>query len=286
MHLLLCGVRGSTPAPGPEFVRYGGNTSCIAISKEGERPSLILDAGTGLQKLTKSLGGKPFQGTILLGHLHWDHTHGIPFFGAGDRPDARANLLMPAQPNGGDAGEVMDRVMSPPHFPISTEELRGEWWLGSLDPGKHKIEGFDVLALEIPHKGGRTFGFRISDGRSTIAYLSDHSPINFGPGPDGFGEYHEAARALAEGVDLLIHDGQYTGEEFADRSSFGHSTVEYAIGLAQASMAKGLLLFHHDPSRTDEQIDEILTQHQARCPWLDAAAEGASVDLPALAGKR
>lgn len=284
MHLLLCGVRGSTPAPGPDFVRYGGNTSCVAISKGGERASLILDAGTGLQKLTKSLGDRAFQGTILLGHLHWDHTHGIPFFGAGDRPDARVNLLMPAQ--GEEPGELMDRIMAPPHFPITTEELRGEWWVGSLEPGKHDIEGFEVLALEIPHKGGRTFGFRISDGRSTIAYLSDHSPINFGPGPDGFGEYHEAARTLAEDVDLLIHDAQYTGDEFADRSTFGHSTVEYAIGLAEAAMAKGLLLFHHDPSRTDDQIDAILMQHQARCPWLDAAGEGSAIELPARARRR
>ncbi|MGH9199015.1 MAG: MBL fold metallo-hydrolase, partial [Acidimicrobiia bacterium] len=259
------------------------NTSCVAVSKGGERPTLVLDAGTGLQKLTKALAGKPFQGSILLGHLHWDHTHGIPFFGAGDRPDARANLLMPAQ---GDAGELMDRVMSPPHFPITTEELRGEWWVGSLEPGKHEIEGFEVLALEIPHKGGRTFGFRISDGRSTIAYLSDHSPINFGPGPDSVGEYHDAARTLAEGVDLLIHDAQYTNVEFPDRATFGHSTVEYAIGLAEASMAKGLLLFHHDPSRTDDQLDEILSQHQASCPWLDAAIEGTSIELPARALSR
>jgi ribonuclease BN (tRNA processing enzyme) len=276
LQVILCGVRGSTPAPGPEYVRHGGNTSCVALAKEGKRPKLVLDAGTGLQNLTTVLAGQPFRGTILLGHLHWDHTHGIPFFSAGDRPDARVRLLIPAQ--GVSPEDLMARVMSPPHFPITFNELRGDWRLGELEAGRHVIEEFDVTAVEIPHKGGRTFGFRISDGASSLAYLSDHHPIQLGPGPEGHGEYHEAAYALCEGVDLMIHDAQYTVEEFPSRASFGHSTIDYAVGLAQVCKAKRLLLFHHDPRRTDAELDEILGElDDGLC--VEAAREGQTYEL-------
>ena len=184
MRVLVCGVRGSTPAPGPEFVRYGGNTSCVAVLADSdELPRLVLDAGTGLQRLSRSLDGHPFRGSILLGHLHWDHTHGLPFFPSGDRPDSRVRVFVPSQ---GDPEEVLARAISPPHFPIRPSQLRGEWTFESLEPGTREVEGFSVTALEIPHKGGRTFGYRVSDGRATVAYLSDHSPIAYGPGPEGF----------------------------------------------------------------------------------------------------
>src|SRR6266700_6368869 len=101
MRVHLCGVRGSTPAPGQAYLRYGGNTSCVAIVHDGApAPALILDAGTGLRGVTPLLAGQPFAGTILLTHLHWDHVHGLPFFTAGDRDDARVSLLLPAQPDG------------------------------------------------------------------------------------------------------------------------------------------------------------------------------------------
>lgn len=282
MRLFIYGVRGSTPAPGPEFVRYGGNTSCVAVARDGEAPALVLDAGTGIQRLTGLLAGRPFRGTILLGHLHWDHTHGLPFFAAGDRPDARVRVVMPAQ---GDPEELLARAMSPPHFPVRATELRGDWRVLDLGPGKHTVEGFSVLALDIPHPGGRMFGYRVSDGASSIAYLSDHHPIAYGPGPDGHGEYHEAAYTLVEGVDLLIHDAQHTIEEFADRSAFGHSTFAYAVGLAGVAGAKRLMLFHHDPLRTDDQLDGILAAIARRGFPVEAAAEGVAIDVRGTASR-
>ncbi|HZQ86007.1 MAG TPA: hypothetical protein VFA83_14260, partial [Acidimicrobiales bacterium] len=96
MRLLVCGVRGSTPAPGAEFVRYGGNTSCVAVAADNDAPRLVLDAGTGLQRLSRVLAGQPFRGSVLIGHLHWDHTHGIPFFPAGDNPGSKVDVYMPA----------------------------------------------------------------------------------------------------------------------------------------------------------------------------------------------
>lgn len=277
MRLLICGTRGSTPAPGSAFVRYGGQTSCVAVAHGDEDPSLILDAGTGLRNLTTMMDGRAFQGTMLIGHLHWDHTHGIPFFRSGDRPESRVRLMIPEQ---GDASAVMARAVSPPHFPVTIEQLNGSWTIESLQPGTHQLEGFEVLALDIPHKASRTFGFRVSDGTSSIAYLSDHAPANDGDGPDGFGLYHDAAMALCEGVDLIIHDAQYTAEEFPVRKDFGHSAVDYAVALGKKAGAKGVLLYHHDPDRTDEQVDRILAQTRNGSIRVDAAAEGDVIVLP------
>jgi ribonuclease BN (tRNA processing enzyme) len=250
----------------------------VALSHDGEPPSLVLDAGTGLQRLARELAGRPFRGTILLGHLHWDHTHGIPFFPAGDNPEGRVRLGMPAQ---GDPVTVLERFMSPPSFPITPTQLRGEWEFVALEEGEHEFEGFQLLAREIPHKGGRTFGYRITDPATggTVAYLSDHCPAQLGDGPEGFGPYHEAALALASGADLLVHDAQYTVEEFPSKKTFGHSVVEYAVGLGREAGARTVALFHHDPPRTDDQVDAILAGFAGAGIEVIAASEGLSLQL-------
>jgi phosphoribosyl 1,2-cyclic phosphodiesterase len=251
---LICGARGSTPAPGPDFVRYGGHTSCIAVSHDGQPPTLVLDAGTGLRRLDRELAGAPFRGTILLGHLHWDHTQGLPFFRSAEHPESRVTVAIPAQ---GNPVEILGRAIGPPHFPLRPDELRGDWRFVSLEAGTHEIEGFTVTAVDIPHPGGRTFGYRIADDSGALAYLSDHSPTSLGPGPTGLGAYHEAAVKLATGADLLIHDAQHLVAEFPEKAFLGHSTVEYAIGLAVTCGVPRLLLFHHDPDRTDDELDEL-----------------------------
>jgi phosphoribosyl 1,2-cyclic phosphodiesterase len=278
LRLWVLGVRGSTPAPGPEFVRYGGNTSCIGIGHAGGPPTLLLDAGTGIRRLTKLLDGAPFRGALLLGHLHWDHTQGLPFSPALDAPGAAVDLHLPAQ---GDPVAVLSRAMSPPHFPILPTDLRGDWTFTSLEAGEHVIAGFDVLALDIPHKGGRTFGYRITSPTSgaSVAYLSDHWPISVGPGPDGLGEYHPTVLELCAGVDLILHDSQYTAEELPSRKDFGHSAVEYTVGLGERCGAD-VLLFHHDPSRTDDALDALVAPYANHVPDGGAAAEGQVIDLP------
>jgi phosphoribosyl 1,2-cyclic phosphodiesterase len=276
MQLNIFGARGSTPSPGPNFVRYGGNTSCVALSHGDEAPHLVLDAGTGLPNVTQLLRGEPFRGTILLGHLHWDHTHGLPFFAAGDAPGGQAALVMPSQ---GDPEDLIERILSPPHFPVTIHQLDGDWSVRNVDAGEHELEGFSILALDIPHKGGRMLGYRITDGSSTIAYVSDHSPVAFGRGPEGLGEYHDAICALSDGVDLLIHDAQHTAEEFEQRASFGHAAVEYAAGLAQVSGARRLLLFHHDPLRSDEALDAIAEKAAGYEVASEVAVEGSTISI-------
>jgi phosphoribosyl 1,2-cyclic phosphodiesterase len=253
----------------------------VALAHDGASPTLVLDGGTGLRRLSDHLEGRPFRGTIALGHLHWDHTHGLPFFASGNHPESDVTVVLPLQDGDRPLGaeQMLERMMSPPHFPITPSQLGGRWRFEGIEPGRHRFEGFDVLTLEIPHKGGRTFGFRVSDGTSSLAYLSDHSPLGFGPGPDGLGEYHPAATALVAGVDVVIHDAQHTADQFPGVAYLGHAAVEYAVGLAEAAEAKRLVLFHHDPGRTDDQIDAIVAGHQGRRVEVIAAHEGLILDL-------
>lgn len=271
MRVACCGVRGSTPAPGIEFAQVGGNTSCLAVGEDGgAHPRLLLDAGTGIRRVSSLLGGDPFAGTIMLTHLHWDHVQGLPFFAAADRPDATVRLLVPE--SGGSALELLARALSPPHFPIGPDGLRGAWSFESIDEGRHVIEGFDVLARAIPHKGGVTFGYRISDGSSTFAYLPDHRPAAAGT-PE-----RAAAVELADGVDVLVHDAQFTAGEAVVADAYGHATIDQAVSLAAESLAKRLVLFHHSPARTDGQVDEMAAAVQASMP-VHVAREGELLPL-------
>jgi ribonuclease BN (tRNA processing enzyme) len=253
------------------------------MAHDGDQaPVLILDAGTGLRAVTGLLGGKAFDGTILLTHLHWDHTHGLPFFRGGDREDAQVTLLLPEQEDGADAGEVLSRGMSPPHFPITPSGLRGAWTFGSIRPGTIKAEGFLIEAREVPHKGGRTFGYRVSDGRSVLTYIPDHCPTALGPGPEGWGEYHPAARALAVGADLLIHDAFMEPREVAAEAAFGHAAADYAVELGRRAGARRVMLAHHKPDRTDQALDELglrLASQTGQEPEVIVAAEGTTYQL-------
>jgi hypothetical protein len=169
--------------------------------------------------------------------------------------------------------------MSPPHFPIGPHGLRGDWSFGTIEPGLIKAEGFTVEALEIPHKGGRTFGYRVSDGHASLAYLPDHCPTALGPGPDGWGEYHQAALDLAAGADLLIHDAFLLAEELAAQARFGHAAAEYAAELGRRAGARHVMLAHHRPDRTDDQLDQMSERFAARAPRVTVATEGWTLDL-------
>ncbi|TAM85719.1 MAG: MBL fold metallo-hydrolase [Jatrophihabitans sp.] len=273
MKLLLLGVRGSTPTPGPEFVRYGGHTSCVAVIPDGAQdPTLVLDAGTGLRMLSTRLSTPAYRGAIVLSHLHWDHVQGIPFFGAGDRHASVVDVYVPAQ-RGESGRELVTRMMSPPLFPIEPGGLNGDWTFHTLDAGSYEIGGFTVRTADLAHKGGRTFGYRIEDAASSIAYLPDHGPVQ-GCSP--------AARDLVAGVDVMLHDAQFLESERAIADEYGHATVDDAIRLADEAGARRLVLFHHSPVRTDAQLDELARSIDAPLP-VSVAREGQLIDVTGYA---
>src|SRR5450631_3224178 len=220
------GTRGSCPCSGDRYRRYGGNTSCLVVNVEGDEP-LIVDLGTGLRALGDVLHkevralGTPLHATALLTHLHFDHILGIPFFSPLHDPGARLTVYGPAQPKSS-LKDALHAAVQPPVFPIHMEQFRGV-----------------------------TLGFRIeAEGRS-VAYMSDHqAPLDRRAIP-------EAVLELCQGVDLLIHDGQYTDDEFSAKADWGHSTAAYAVHVAAESGVKRLLLSHHDPSHTDRELDRI-----------------------------
>jgi hypothetical protein len=169
-------------------------------------------------------------------------------------------VLLPDQGDGRDATSLLTGVMTPPYFPIQPTDLRGTWAFATIAPGPLEIEGFQLLAREIPHKGGRTFGYRISDGHSTLTYMPDHSPTTLGPGEDGYGEYHPAALELAKDTD-------------------GHSVADYPVGLGARAGARSVALFHHRQNRTDEALDGLAQRLERDSLRVIVASEGTVLEL-------
>ena len=271
MRLDFLGVRGSTPAPGPDFVRYGGHTSCVSVTVGGaSHPTIVLDAGTGLRSLTGRLEGDAFAGTILISHLHWDHMQGIPFFIAGDRPDAQVRVVVPAQSDM-TGGQLVSLMLSPPSFPITPAGLKGRWTFDAVDAGHVDVDGAQVVAFDVEHKGGRTFGYSVAADGARVVYVPDHQLTA------GLGGY---AAEVIRGADVLIHDAQFLVAERPMADDYAHSTVEDAISLAEMSDVGHLVLFHHGPARTDEALDRIDAEFGRRQALrITVAREGESLTL-------
>ena len=270
---MLLGVRGSTPAPGSDYVRYGGHTSCVAVIPTGAvAPTLLMDAGTGIRRLPELLGSEPFHGSILLSHLHWDHVEGLPFCRAVDRDDARVDLHVPEQ-DGVSARDLLARTMSPPSFPIEPEGLFGSWRFLPVPDRTASIEEFEVTAADISHKGGRAVGYRVEESGRSFAYLPDHAPSH---------GMTDAGRELIEGVDVLLHDAQFIEPERKLAEDYGHATVEETVALAGKAGVGLLVLFHHSPVRTDSQLDRILDVVDPPLPVL-VAKEGMRIPVGPLA---
>ncbi|MCY7364601.1 MAG: MBL fold metallo-hydrolase [Frankiaceae bacterium] len=272
MRLDLLGVRGSSAAPGPDFVRYGGHTSCVAVTADDAlAPTLVLDAGTGLRTLTQQLAGRPFEGSVLLSHLHWDHAQGLPFFAAGDRDDARVDLYIPAQ-DGLSGRDLLAQTLSPPAFPITPEGLRGAWTFHALPDGSREIEGFVVRAVDATHKGGRTFAYRVERDGACVVYLPDHAPA---------AGVSAELLDLMHGADVLLHDAQFLEGERPVAVDYGHATVQDAVSLAVECDVATLVLFHHSPARTDDALDDIARWAPGLAPGLHiiVAREGDRIDV-------
>lgn len=277
MRVACLGARGSTPSPGDEFLGVGGHTCCLALAPEGGPYELVLDAGTGARELARLLGGAPFRGTVILTHLHWDHVMGLPFSRALVDPDARVRLCVPAS---GDPATLLERMISPPFFPVTIDDLPGEWRVEPLEEGSMEVGGFTLTAREIPHGGGRTFGLRVDDGTASIAYMPDHDPRIEGPGAEGLGVASEAALDLARDVDLLVHDSHWSASEIEGRPTAGHASAEFALALGRSAGARRLWLFHHHPDRTDDGVQALASALDPDGIEVTVARSGLEVAIP------
>ena len=244
-------MRGSTPCHGDDVARYGGNTSCVSLDVPGADP-IVFDLGTGLRYFG---AGQPqdgsFRGTCLLTHLHWDHTQGLPFFTPMLRPGAQFDVFAPVQEDGRTVAQVFAATIHPPLFPISIDQFPGTFRFHDVADHEWRIGPVRVMSRLVPHVGN-TLGYRVEWNGVSVAYLSDHQQPY-----DGSMRASDGALDLARGADLLIHDSQYTPEEFAVKSTWGHCTVDYAVWFAREAGVKRLALFHHDPTRHDDAIDAL-----------------------------
>jgi phosphoribosyl 1,2-cyclic phosphodiesterase len=274
----LWGTRGSIATPGPETMRYGGNTSCVEVrSRAGT--VVVLDAGTGILPLGRAM--EPVERLdILLTHLHMDHIQGLGFFEPLFRPELDVHVWGPESATLDLRGRL-ERYLSPPLFPVHLSDFRCRLSLHDVV----RLEGFQIGDLDISMARvlhpGPTVGYRIADGSSSLAYIPDHEPAL------GAGRIPEDARwisgiELAKGVDLLIHDAQYTEAEYAEHVGWGHSALGHVLQFAAAAKVKELVAFHHDPGRTDRMLDEIGASISARSdlPFrFSIAREGATYQL-------
>jgi phosphoribosyl 1,2-cyclic phosphodiesterase len=280
INLTFHGVRGSTPCAGEQYRRYGGNTSCVSLEVDGHDP-IIFDMGTGLRPCGQALAAeRPFHGTVLLSHLHWDHIQGLPFFGPISQPDAVLDVYGPAQ-EAGPLDAVFAGVMCQPYFPITPDELHGTVRFHGTGTEDFAVNGAKVRSRWIRHTSP-TIGFRVDVEGASVAYISDHGP-GCSDDPDNF--IPADVLELADGSDLLIHDAQHTCEEFENKRHFGHSTVDYAVHVAREAGVRRLALFHHCPSHSDDGVDlmhlyaTVLAEHTAADVEVLAAREGLVVEL-------
>ena len=273
----LWGVRGSLGAAGQATARYGGNTSCIEV-----RPAIdhlvVLDAGSGLRPLGMTVTPEVRRIDVLLTHLHMDHIQGLGFFAPFFTRDAEVAIWGPPSITAS-LHQRLTRYLSPPLFPVELRDFAARPTLH--DAPTHEpvqLGNVEVSAALIVHPGP-TVGYRLTTSEGTLAYLPDHEPAlgargSLGPPPwlSGGGLAHDA--------DLLIHDAQYTEQEYADRIGWGHSTLDVAVSFAQLTGARRLVTFHHDPGHDDEMLDAATRRLRAAAGLIvEPGREGATFEV-------
>jgi phosphoribosyl 1,2-cyclic phosphodiesterase len=252
VRLTIWGSRGSLASAGPETIRYGGNTACVQVDG-ADGSVLVLDAGTGMRRAGAALAGDGRPIHVLLTHLHMDHIQGLGFFRPLFEPDREVHIWGPPSTTQ-DLRARLTKYLSPPLFPVRIRDVRSHLELHDVLVEPWTIGAFTIAAAGIVHPGP-TVGYRIETGDSRMAYLPDHEPALGGmnSGPAWTSGYD-----VAHGVDVLLHDGQYTDEEYRGRVGWGHSSISDAVRLADLAEARDLVLIHHDPDHSDAQIDDLI----------------------------
>ena len=278
MRVDLYGVRGSIAAPGPATARYGGNTSCVRVTgPDGE--VLVLDAGTGIRALGLALPRGLRRVDVLLTHLHMDHIVGLGFFGPLFDPAMDVHIWGPASATLSLEARLR-RYLAPPLFPVLLRDVPCRLELHHAIRGRVRIGPFEVRGARVCHPGP-TLGYRIETADASLAYIPDHEPAlgarRFPVDPDWISGFD-----VARGVDLLLHDAQYTREEYVSRIGWGHSTIHDTLAFARMTGVRHVVPFHHDPGRDDHALEAALASALADIdPGCEVtpAAEGASFDL-------
>ena len=253
MRATIYGTRGSQASPGPDTVRYGGNTSCVEVSAVPDA-RLVLDAGTGLRRVGVALSPEVQRVDILLTHLHMDHIQGLGFFAPLFRPGFEVHIWGPGSATE-DLRRRLTRYMSPPLFPIRLPELPSDLHLHDLNEGCIEVPGVTVRTTLVCHPGP-TVGYRLESDEGSLAFLPDHEPAlassRFATQPEWC-----SGLELAAEVDVLLHDAQYTDAEYQSRVGWGHSTLEHALAFARLARVKQFIPFHFDPAHDDEMLDDF-----------------------------
>ena len=272
MKVKVWGARGSIPAPGPETMRYGGNTSCLEVTLS-DGSTVILDAGTGIRNLGLALPRVERQVNILLTHLHLDHIQGLMFFAPIFRPESNIVIWGPASPDA-PLRDRIGRYISAPLAPVEVRELP---WLvfREAEPMEWRIGSARILAQTVTHRGP-TLGYRIEDGDETLTYIPDHEP-GLGAPLDTLEDEWISGFELARDATMLIHDAQYTDAEYTSHIGWGHAPVSDTLAFARRTHVKRLLLFHHDPLHNDEFLDALREDVEHR--WQERGGNRADVQL-------
>lgn len=262
--VIFWGVRGSIATPGATTSLVGGNTSCVEINLGGEH--IILDGGTGLRQLGAAQGALPFTGHLLLGHLHWDHIQGVPFFGPLFNPQSEVGFIGPQGLQG-----ALATQMSGPTFPVGMELMGARKTFTELEPGADFSLGeVRVSTAALRHPGGG-LAYRLEADGCSVVYAVDTEHPEQG--------IDSGLLALAADADLLIYDAQYLPEEYEQKVGWGHSTFEHGAALARAAGAERLILTHHDPLRDDLAVERLLRRARQCFAQVDVAREGRVVHL-------